>query len=125
MAIRRTKVTVTAAGSAGAAVGSARTTEIVAGRVHAVHLDYSASAPATTDVTITEGNESPAVPVLTVTDNATDGWYWPMAQAVNGLGAAITGQGAQIVTADYLLVSVAGANAADTVTATIIWDDGR
>lgn len=123
--IRRTQVTVTAAGSAGAAVGSGETPHVVDGIVRAVHLNYSASMAATSDVTIVEANESPAIQVLTVSNNATDGWYAPMAQAVNQSGAAITNQGAAIVARDSLTVSVAQANDGDSVVVTVVWDDGR
>lgn len=124
--IRRTQVTVTADGSAGASVGSANTSHVVDGIIRAIHLNYSASAAATLDVTISEANESPALPVLTVANNATDGWYYPMHQADNaGSGADLEGAGAPVVARDALAVAVAGANDNDTVTVTVVWDDGR
>lgn len=116
----------TADGSAGAATGSANTPHVVDGIIRAVHLNYSASAAATLDVTISEATENPALPVLTVADNATDGWYYPAHQADNaGSGADLEGAGAPVVARDALAVAVAGANDNDTVTVTVVWDDGR
>lgn len=122
--IRRTSVVVTAAGSAGAATGSGRTPLPVHGRIIAIHLDYSAGAPATTDVTITESANSPALPVLAVANNATDGWYHPVHQADNSLtGADLTNAAVPVFAADHLLVSVAQANDTNTVTVTVIWSE--
>lgn len=127
MAIRRTQATASpAAGGAGIATATVRTSEIVSGTPLAVHLAYLDAPPAgTTDVTIAEAGNSPAMPVLTVTNAATDGWFFPMAQADNQAGADITNQGAPIGVDDYLSITIAQANDGDGVTATIVWDDGR
>lgn len=122
--IRRTSVTVTATGSAGAASGTGRTPVPVNGRIVSVYLDYSAAAPATTDVTISESSSSPALPVLAVANNATDSWYHPVHQADNSLtGADLTNAAVPVFAADHLLVSVAQANNNDTVTVTVVWDE--
>lgn len=125
MAIRRTTVEVTGAtGGAGVATANDVTDEIVAGLIRGVYLAYVGSPPAgTTDVTIAEKHNSPAMPVLTVTNAATDAWFYPMAQADNQAGADITNQGAPIAVADYLKVTIAQANDADGVTATIVWEE--
>lgn len=124
MAIQRLKVTVTgAAGGAGVATASATTSRIIAGLIRAVHLAYTDSPPATTDVTIAEATNSPAMSVLTITNAAADGWVFPMAQADNQAGTDITGMGAPIAVSDYLTVTIAQANDADGVVATIVWDD--
>lgn len=88
----------------------------------AIYLTYLDSPPAgTTDVTLT-GLTSPAVTILTVANAATNGWFYPMAQAVNQANATITGMGIPIAIDDYVVLTIAQANDADGVTATILWD---
>lgn len=127
MAIRRTQITASpAAGGAGTATATAVSTRPIDGRILAVHLAYLETPPgATTDVTIAEANNSPAMPILTISNAATDGWFYPMAQADNQAGADITNMGAPIGVNDYVRVTIAQANDGDGVTATIVWDDGR
>ena len=126
MAIRRETISATGAtGGAGVATASAVSTHPISGRICAVHLAYLDSPPAgTTDVTVA-GTATPAVPILTVTNGATDGWFYPMAQADNTSGADITGMGLAVAIEDYITVTIAQANNGDGVTATIIWDDCR
>ena len=74
MAIRRTTWTVTTnSGGSGASSGSGGSSDIVSGLVLAVYLTYGGSPPATTDVTIAERTNSPALPVLTKSNYNTDG----------------------------------------------------
>lgn len=72
----RIQIKVTTAGSAGVAVGSQATSVPVRGRILAVHVDYHASAPSTTDL-ILSVVDAPAITVLTLTNVNTDGWYYP------------------------------------------------
>jgi hypothetical protein len=125
MTIRRTTITVTgAAGGAGVATANTTSSVIIAGEIMAVYLQYTDSPPAgTTDVTIAEATTSPAMSILTVTNAATDGWFFPMAQAVNQSNTAITGMGQEIAVNDYIKVTIAQANNSDGVVATIVWDD--
>lgn len=124
MAIRRETISATpAAGGAGVATVYAVSNHVIEGIIKAVHLAYLDSPPGTTDVTIAEANTSPAMPILTVSNAAADGWFYPMAQADNQAGADITNQGAPIAVADYVKVTIAQANNGDGVTATIVWDD--
>lgn len=126
MAIRRTTIAVTAAtGGAGAATATAYSDQAVDGEIIAVYLAYLGSPPAgTTDVTITDDG-SPAQAILTITNGATDGWHYPMYQAENSSGAAITNQGRPIRVSGHLKGVIAQANDADGVTITVVWDDGR
>lgn len=116
MNIRRETVTVTgAAGGAGAATASGTTSNIVSGVVLAVYLEYTDSPPAgTTDVTIEEATRSPALPVLTVSNAATDGWFYPDVASVNS-------DVKPVVVDDHLTVTIEQANNGDGVTATIVW----
>ena len=127
MAIRRATATVTGAtGGAGVATAFAYTDKPVDGEVIGVHLAYQDSPPgATTDVSIIEANNSPAQTVLTISNAATDGWFYPLAAGVNQAGAAITNSGRPIKVSDTLKVTITGANNGDGVIATIVYDDLR
>ena len=69
-------VTVSATGAAGSATGSGSSTIAVRGHLMAIHLDFTASISTTTDTAITLA--SPSLAVLTITDSATDAWYYPV-----------------------------------------------
>ncbi|NIO41545.1 MAG: hypothetical protein GTO41_16040 [Burkholderiales bacterium] len=110
------QIAVTTTGGAGAATGSATGDIVFRGKLHAVYVDYHASAPATTDVTI-----SIAAPVsatlLTLTDTNTDGWYLPRADTHDETGAArlyaAAGENVadEFPTGGKITIDVAGANA--------------
>ena len=107
MSVYREPVVVTGAtGGAGVATATANSGNVVNGVILAVYLTYVGTPPATTDITITEANNSPAMPVLTATNKNTDGWAF-----VNP-GRAVN---------DYIKVTIAQANDADGVTATIVY----
>ena len=126
MAIQRITITATGAtGGAGVATATATSLRPIGGLIRAVHLAYLDSPPAgTTDVTVA-GLTAPAVAILTVTNAATNAWFYPMNQADNTVGADITGMGTHIAIEDYITVTIAQANNGDGVTATIFWDDGN
>lgn len=126
MAIRRTQVTVTCTGGAGTSAGNDDTSTPIYGIILDVHLNYSASMAATSDVVIQEANHSPAVPVLTVNNNATDGWYYPTTPVDDASdGSEVTGLRKEVNVADHLNVAVAQANNNDVLIATIRWEDGK
>jgi hypothetical protein len=126
MAIRRTVVTATGAtGGAGTATATANTTTPVDGEIMGVHLAYLDAPPAATcDVTLVEAGVSPAQTILSISNAATDGWFYPMQQAKNTAGTDISGMGREIYVSANLTLTIAQANNADGVTATILWDDG-
>lgn len=115
MAIYRETVTITGTtGGAGASTATGYTTKIVSGVVTAVYLAYTGSPPATTDITIEERHQSPALPVLAVSNANTDGWFYP----------AVTNQisgSSSVVADDYLKIVIAQADDNDGVTVTIVW----
>lgn len=127
MAIRRTVVTASpAAGGAGVATVSAISDIPIDGLIRAIHLTYLDAPPAaTTDVTIAEAYRTPATPILTVTNGATDGWRYPMGQAIDQAAATLTGMGAPIPVNDHVKVTIAQANNADGVTAIIVWETSQ
>lgn len=123
MAIQRVTITATpAAGGAGVATATARSTRMIKGLIRAVHLAYLETPPATTDVTVA-GATSPAIPILTISNAAADGWFFPMNQADNTVGTDITGMGSPIAIEDYVDVTIAQANDGDGVTVTIIYEE--
>ncbi len=111
------RIAVTTTGSAGSAAGSAMSIPIK-GFLLDVYLDYHASAPITTDVTISEevfGN------VLVRSNSATDGWLAPRKQTCDP-AAADTGSYDYIPLDGPLTIAVAQADAlTDCVVATIRW----
>jgi hypothetical protein len=109
------RLSVTTTGGDGSATGNSTTEAIVRGKLHAVYLDYHASAPNTTDVTVAIV-EAQAVTLLTVSNNATDGWYLPRGQVCSTAAAGLTYDGTYTVCEPFpvtggLKVSVAGCNA--------------
>lgn len=124
MPVRTMKITCgPAAGSSGSATATATSDEVINGLILAVHLKYTDSPPLTTDVTIAEAINSPAMPILTVTDAATDAWFQPMAAVEDTAGAAVTNAVQQIPVCDKIKVTVAGANAGDGVIVTLRYVD--
>lgn len=112
-----------AVGEDGVATVTVISTAQVEGTIRAIYLEYLASPPAATaDVTISEAYNSPAQSLLTVTNGATDGWRYPMAQADNQAGTDITNQGAPIVVHDYIKVVLAQVDANDGVNVTIVYE---
>jgi len=102
------KVKVTTAGEAASAVGSAQT-EALQGFLLDVFLDYHASAPNTTDVTIayTERGGN----ILAVANSATDGLYAPRQKPVDNANSAITNAHDRFPLNQPLTISVAGSDA--------------
>lgn len=120
-AILSQTVRVTTTGSAGSATGSATSTAMH-GFLLDAYLNYHASAPATTDVTIahvdpTMGN------VLVVTDANTDARFVPRETVQTTAGATSDPDGYdRIALNGKITVSVAGADAlTDCVVATLRW----
>jgi len=102
------KVKVTTTGDDAAAVGSAQT-EALHGFLLDVFLDYHASAPNTTDVTLayTERGGN----ILAVANNATDGLYAPRQKPVDNANSAITNAHDRFPLNQPLTISVAGSDA--------------
>ena len=126
MAIQRVTISATgAAGGAGTATATATSTRVVNGHIVAVYVEYLDTPPATTDVTIEEATAVPAVPILTISNAAANGWFYPRAAAVNTANSAITNSFALIGVSDYIKATIAQANNADGVNVTVVYDDGR
>jgi hypothetical protein len=120
MATKYEKVTVTVAGSAGTATGSAKTRPIT-GLLLAVYLDY-VTQPATADVTIaTAGSGYPAQTLLTLTNANTDGWFYPRLKVHDSAGVAATAATDVVALADAVVISVAQGDAG-SVAVTLVYE---
>lgn len=90
MSVVRKQAAITTTGGAGVSAGSVDINTGV-GEVVAIHLNYHASAPATTDATITAySTDYPTATLATISDNATDRWVYPSFIPQDASGAAIT-----------------------------------
>ena len=119
MAIEKHTVKVSTTGSSGSATGSLVTAlpycELLAAR-----LDFHASAPGTTDTTLSSPGGPVSMTLLTITNSATDAWYYPTHQLDDSSGSAITGAYIPAVIHGNLLVELAGCDAlTDALTMTI------
>jgi len=108
------KLAVATTGSDGSATGSA-TSVMVSGVIYAIYLDYHASAPATTDVTLRMAG-TPYESILSISNSNSDGWYYPRRQVCGADGTGLTYDGTHAVAEpfvvhDRLTLSVAGCNA--------------
>lgn len=118
MTIRSETIAVTTTGSAGSATGTATSPRIV-GEVLGIDVNYHASAPATTDLTITadavSGGQA-ARNLLVLTNVNSDGYYQPAVPLHDSAGAAVTYDGTNEiykppVVNSTITVSIAGADA--------------
>lgn len=105
------RVDVTTTGTAGSAVGSGQTLPLP-GVLGFIQVDYHASAPGTTDVTISEAG-GPQRTILTLTNRNTDGIFYPNVSFTDGTGAAYAtaSYGAWVLANTPITVSVAGCDA--------------
>ena len=119
MGIERHVIKVSTTGSDASATGSLVTAlpycELLAG-----YFDFHASAPASTDTTLSSPGDPVSVTLLTVTNSVTDAWYYPGIQMDDNSGSAITGAYVPAIIHGNLLVELAGSDAlTDALTLTI------
>lgn len=114
------KIEVVVDGTTGAAVSATP----INGRLLAVHVAYASGTNATTDVVIaTEAHGGlPAQPILTLTNNATSGWYYPRATVVSTAAAAITNGFDALPLAGYVGVDVAQSTDTKTIAVTLVYE---
>ena len=118
MSVQKIEVRVSTSGTAGSASGSG-SAAVAVGELVAVHVNYHASAPATTDVTIKATGNPADQTALTLTNVNTDAWYYPRRVAEGNTGAALTTHAPYVVHGGILNVDVAQADAlTDCVIAT-------
>lgn len=108
-------------GGSGTASATANSSNVISGIIRGIHIEYVGTPPNTTDVTIA-GITPPSQPILTVSNNATSGWFYPKALAIETDGSTISGGWyTDIVVNDKVSVSVAQANDDDSVIVTILY----
>ena len=111
---------ITTTGNAGAATGAA-TSGIITGYIYDIHIDYHASAPDTTDVTVAYGTPAGGN-ILAKSNSNTDTLYAPRKAACDNAASAITWYEPYYVNGT-LTVSVAECDALTAaVTVTIRYD---
>lgn len=108
-----------AAGGDGVATNNATSPHVVKGVVRGLCIVYNDSPPAaTTDLTIATLGTNPGVAetIYYKESSATDGWFYPRTLFnLNSTGAEIASLYAFIAIHDYVKVTIAGANADDSV----------
>jgi len=106
------EVTVTTTGSAGSATGEGSTPRI-RGLFYKIKLDYHASAPDTTDVTITtvDDNEDTIDTILTISNNEVDGTYSPTTPTHDNTGGLTGDRILEDIPQGTVKISVAGCDA--------------
>ena len=110
MAIEKYTIKVSTTGSEASATGSL-VTALPLCELLAVYANFHASAPASTDTTISSPADPVAVTLLTITNSATDAWYYPTHQLDDASGSAITGAYIPAIVHGNLLVELAGCDA--------------
>jgi hypothetical protein len=122
--IRKRTIAVTTTGSAGSATGNETLTLGRAGFVRAVQVDYHASAPATTDVTI-QADDSSGATLLTIsnvnTDIAAKPVGMPGIDEANGALAATDSSSGGLPFGTGLYVAVAGCDALTDAVTVHVW----
>lgn len=107
-----------ASGVAGSAIANGNSEVILKGKVMGIYVKYNDACPATTDVIVKTVGTDPSAPSYNLLSKAnanTDGWFYPKSQICDASGSAIAGEYIEQVVADYVNVSIAGADAGDSV----------
>jgi|TARA_R110002020_G_scaffold47166_6_gene134358 hypothetical protein len=119
MAIERHIIKVSTTGSDASATGSL-VTALPYCELLAVYMNFHASAPASTDTTLSSPGDPVSVTILTVTNSATDAWFYPTHQLDDASASAITGAYIPAIIHGNLLTELAGSDAlTDALTMTI------
>jgi len=119
MAIERHIIKVSTTGSDASATGSL-VTALPYSELLAVYMNFHADAPASTDTTLSSPGDPVSVTILTVTNSATDAWFYPTHQLDDASASAITGAYIPAIIHGNLLTELAGSDAlTDALTMTI------
>lgn len=113
-----------AAGGAGVATNNATSTVDINGAVFGVYIQYNDSPPAgTTDVTIATAGTSPKPPaltLLTVSNAATDGYFYPRVEMQDNTGSGLSTYDLPLI-ADKVKVTIAQANNGDSADVWVLY----
>ena len=119
MGIERYVIKVSTTGSDASATGSL-VTALPYCELLAAYFNFHADAPSTTDTTLSSPGDPVAVTLLTVTNSATDAWFYPTHQLDDSSASAITGAYIPAIVHGNLLTELAGSDAlTDALTMTI------
>jgi hypothetical protein len=112
-------------GGAGVSTANADTPQVLSGLVVGVYIRYNGAPPAgTTDAIIaTTGGSAPAVTILTLTNAATDGWFYPRINIHNTSGSSQAAVWDYIPIDDLVNVKIQGANDADSIDCWLMLED--
>ena len=110
MAIERHIIKVSTTGSDASATGSL-VTALPYCELLAVYMNFHADAPASTDTTLSSPGDPVSVTILTVTNSATDAWFYPTHQLDDASASAITGAYIPAIIHGNLLTELAGSDA--------------
>ena len=109
MAIERYVIKVSTTGSDASATGSL-VTALPYSELLAAYFNFHASAPSTTDTTLSSPGDPVSVTLLTITNSATDAWVYPSIQMDDNTASAITGAYVPALIHGNLLVELAGSD---------------
>ena len=119
MAIERHIIKVSTTGSDASATGSL-VTALPYCELLGVYMNFHADAPASTDTTVSSPGDPVSVTLLTVTNSATDAWFYPTHQLDDASASAIPGAYIPAIIHGNLLTELAGSDAlTDALTMTI------
>ena len=110
MGIERHIIKVSTTGSDASATGSL-VTALPYCELLAVYMNFHADAPASTDTTLSSPGDPVSVTLLTVTNSATDAWFYPTHQLDDASASAITGAYIPAIIHGNLLTELAGSDA--------------
>jgi hypothetical protein len=98
MGLEKVKITLTAL-----ADGTANDhSEVICGVIEKIYLDYSANSHGNTDIVI-KSDSTPAETFLSITDNKTDGWYYPAHVLQDNAGNDVTFDGTNEIYEKYFI----------------------
>ena len=120
MTLEKHELKISTTGGAGVATGSGILSLPIC-ELLAIYLNYHASAPATTDVTVKSVGDPATRTLLTRSNSAADGWFRPKEQKYDDVAALVTGDYADpVIHAGALSIDVAQADAlTDCLIATV------
>jgi len=128
--IKSLEIAVTTAGSDGSAVGAANSSRPINGKVQAIWFDFHASAPNTTDVTVTERVVTTDRQTVCVeTSSKTDVMRYPRRAVEDNAEGTVTYDGTNEIYEPYVIdgyirVAVAQCNAlTNAVVVTVLYDE--
>ncbi len=114
-----------AVGSNGSATANASAN--ARGKILAVGIVYLDSPPSgSTDVVLStpvQSNNHPVETILTRTNTATDGSFYPRRVNDDNVGAAVSGEETEIVASGVLNAKIQGANANDRAIVTVVLEN--